>query len=167
MDEVELLWLADRAKECHKIIEVGSWMGRSTTALAEHTPGVVFAVDTWQGAPEIPQDMVGPQGWLFRQFQENTKGLPVIPIQMPSVEAAGLFKRAGLADFDMIFIDAAHDYESVKADILAWQPLLKSGGLFCGHDYGVFPGVDRAVTELLGSIKLPAYSIWVKEGENV
>lgn len=164
MDEIELNWLAEQAAKCQKIVEVGSWLGRSTTVLAENTSGLVFAVDTWLGAPEIPQELIGPPGWLFAEFKKNTKGLPVIPVQMLSVQAAGLFKRAGICDLDMIFIDASHDYVSVKADILAWQPLLKTGGILCGHDYSTYVGVRQAVDELLGAVKLPAYSIWVKEG---
>lgn len=165
MDEFELLWLTDQAAKCCRIVEVGSWKGRSTVALAENTPGVVFAVDTWLGAPEIPKEEVGPPGWLFQQFQDNTKGLPIIPIQLESTRAAEFFKRGDFGQFDMIFIDAAHDYESVKADIQAWQPLLKAGGIFSGHDFTVFPGVAKAVTELLGKVRLPAYSIWLKEGD--
>jgi hypothetical protein len=50
--------------------------------------------------------------------------------------------------FDFIYIDAAHDYESVKADIMAWLPKVKKGGYICGHDYGVFDGVKKSVDEI-------------------
>ena len=37
--------------------------------------------------------------------------------------------------FNFIYIDAGHDYASVSADLQAWWPKLKPGGLFAGHDY--------------------------------
>lgn len=50
---------------------------------------------------------------------------------------------------DLVFIDAAHDCESVKADLLAWWPKVKAGGTFAGHDYGSarHEGVLHAVNE--------------------
>ena len=36
---------------------------------------------------------------------------------------------------DFYYIDADHRYEAVKQDIDLWLPKVKSGGIFCGHDY--------------------------------
>lgn len=50
----------------------------------------------------------------------------------------------------MVFIDAAHDYDSVKADILTWLPKVASGGALAGHDWFTFPGVRQAVCDVFG-----------------
>jgi hypothetical protein len=36
---------------------------------------------------------------------------------------------------DFVYIDASHDYESVKQDLACWWPKVKFGGMFAGHDY--------------------------------
>lgn len=179
----ELTWLATQAASRYTIAEVGSWMGRSTRAIVDNTPGVVYAVDTWLGTPgpkECARLLEGkPEDWLFEQFSENigkemfygvkwydVQGVEhdykVRPQRSTSVEGAGYLGNHYHNRFDMIFLDAAHDYASVKDDILAWKPLLADGGLLCGHDFGgSFPGVERAVRELLpGAGKVGAGSIW-------
>jgi hypothetical protein len=68
----------------------------------------------------------------------------------PSTEAAARFPDLSL---DFAYIDADHRYEAVSADIQAWYPKLKPGGLFAGHDFldGTLPqgkfGVKTAVSE--------------------
>jgi len=62
---------------------------------------------------------------------------------MDSTEAANYFDAV-----DFVFIDAAHDYESVKQDILAWLPKVK--GIIAGHDYPAYKGVVMAVDEVFG-----------------
>ena len=50
---------------------------------------------------------------------------------------------------DFVYIDALHDYESVKSDIEAWYPKVKTGGILYGHDYNPvkWSGVVKAVQE--------------------
>jgi hypothetical protein len=49
----------------------------------------------------------------------------------------------------MVYIDAAHDYDTVKRDLETWSKKVKSGGFICGHDYNSnsWPGVVQAVDE--------------------
>jgi hypothetical protein len=55
---------------------------------------------------------------------------------------------------DFVYIDAAHDYKNVRADILAWLPKLGPRGCIAGHDYSFTQarikayGVVRAVHEI-------------------
>ncbi len=54
MKPSDLEWLAEKASTFQTIVEVGSWMGRSTMAMADDTEGfgAILAVDTWRGSEE-------------------------------------------------------------------------------------------------------------------
>jgi len=155
-EEHDLRWLAEKASTHKNIVEVGCWKGRSTTCLADNTDGHVFAVDTWLGSEEHNPPVIG----LYEEFCKNMKSyiasLKVVPVRMASVDAARILSGN---TFDMVFIDASHDYENVKADILAWKPLCK--GLLCGHDAGHGP-IMQATQELLPGVH-HEHSMWVYE----
>ncbi len=162
MSVKELAWLSARAKEHSNIVEIGSFLGRSTMALAD-SPGIVYAVDTFKGSEEHQGMLAGvPSDYLFDQFNRNladqigTGKVKAVPLS--SLEAAKHFSEQ---KFDMVFIDAAHEYESVKADIAAWLPLIADGGLLCGHDYenGTSGALERAVRELIPNFNVEE-SIW-------
>jgi predicted O-methyltransferase YrrM len=48
---------------------------------------------------------------------------------------------------DFVFIDAAHDHESVIKDLVSWYPKVKKGGIIAGHDYHYDCGVYSAVNQ--------------------
>lgn len=161
----ELEYLASVAEKSHCILEVGSWKGRSTSVLAQHTPGIVVAVDTFQGSVEHQPELKGkPASGVYHAFSANTSRYDNIwPLLANSLSAARIISH-GPMRFDLIFIDASHDYESVKADIQAWLPLLADGGILCGHDYMRW-GVKSAVRQLVPKHRLvPETSIWTTEG---
>ena len=165
MSPAELEYLAALAEKSSCILEVGSWRGRSTSVLAHHTPGIVVAVDTWRGSVEHQLELQGrPASGVFYAFRENTSRYDNIwPLLANSITGARIISHSPLR-FDLIFIDASHDYESVKADIEAWLPLLAPGGILCGHDAYRW-GVKAAVKQLVPSHRIvPNTSIWTTEG---
>lgn len=91
---------------------------------------------------------------------ERIKEFPFItPLRMASVDAAKLFPDK---HFIGVYIDADHSYESCRDDILAWKPKVQDGGLLFGHDYsGAFPGVMKAVDELLRGFTRMGNSSWL------
>jgi predicted O-methyltransferase YrrM len=151
MLESELTYIAECAAKSKCIAEVGCYMGRSGRAWSDNTSGVVFCVDTWRdgGEPNFDQNLADCQN--------------VCKVQMDSRRAAKFFQLAGVT-FDCIFLDADHDYENIHADIMAWKPLLREGGILAGHDYQPpFPGVIQAVKELVPNFSLIGGSIWTNE----
>lgn len=144
----ETKWLAEQALSVPGgvIVEIGAWKGRSTRALglaALGTGGVVFAVDAWCGsASEGPESLVNsvPGHEAFEAFRAANEDLLnlgyIVPLHLRSHQAAVALRRLGMAGkVDMLFVDGDHLYESVKGDLDAWLPLVKAGGLVCGHDF--------------------------------
>jgi hypothetical protein len=146
-------------------VEIGAWLGQSTAYLASKTRQraiTLFVVDTWRGSAgtdhrsDILQSTTLEQhgGDVFDLFLTNMEkcGLAqsLIPLRMFSTQAVKLFSDASI---DFCFIDAAHDYASVKADLAAWFPKVRQGGIIGGDDFGVdWPGVDQAVSEFFGPL---------------
>jgi hypothetical protein len=72
----------------------------------------------------------------------------VAVFQNESVRASRSVNDGSIA---FVFIDASHECEDVKADIEAWLPKVKPGGVLAGHDYSEqHRGVKWAVDLMLG-----------------
>lgn len=165
MSEAELTYLAEAASSSQTIVEIGSWKGRSTLALACNTPGTVYAVDTWKGTEQQGDELSQHEpGWLLEEFKRNTAGISNIVIcEGTSVDMARL--HMGLT-VDMIFIDGYHTYEGVRDDILSWSPMLRPGGILCGHDYvpPYWDGLLKAVHEFIPKFRVvEGTTIWTTE----
>jgi predicted O-methyltransferase YrrM len=163
VSELEFLCdIAGAMPDGASVVEIGSFKGRSTVAICEGIgakPGVtVWAVDTFAGDSDVVEITGGPvdQEAVEAEFARNTAGYDFLRVIVAeSVAAAEQFDRESL---DWVFIDADHSYEAVVADIAAWAPKLKPGGLLSGHDYGR-AGVTDAVRRSFRAVDQAA-SIW-------
>ena len=73
--------------------------------------------------------------------------------------AAALWDIDARGPIDVLVVDAAHDYESVKQDFADWLPKMRPGGRVLIHDYTAFyPGVKRAVDEATRDPYRPVFS---------
>lgn len=122
------------------VFEIGSFAGRSTVCLAR-TAKHVTAVDYFdgRGTPE-PRNTRG-------EFLANLKRYGVAD----KVQICHPDMSPPLSDYDLAFIDGAHDFESVQSDIEKCIEALKPDGLLVFHDYDhpSHPGVKQAVDLLL------------------
>lgn len=143
------------------IVEIGSFMGKSTCWLARGAKDAqrekVTAVDHFTGSPEhqVGADLEVPQlaceGTTFDIFMDNLNrfelGDYVTPIKASSEEAA----REWDQPIRLLFIDADHSYEGVKNDYELWAPHVVPGGIIAFHDTVDWPGVARFFNELIAS----------------
>jgi len=153
-------YVIDKFPSGSKFVEVGSWKGQSATFMCEHIAKAnkdieFFCVDTWEGSVEhaSTHDLTN----LYEKFLYNMKPYEkyYFPLKLDSIIASRKFKDKSL---DFVFIDAAHDYESAKNDIIAWLPKIKNGGILAGHDYypdnPEFCGVYQAVNEIFSQTEI-------------
>lgn len=122
--------------QAKKVVEVGSWLGESTSIIADYIkPGKVYSVDWFKGNPGTALEKTAELVDIYSIFDKNLTELGlrkyIHPLIMESTEAARFFKDESI---DMVFIDACHDYNNIKNDIAAWLPKVRIGGIICGHD---------------------------------
>jgi len=131
------------------VVEIGSWKGRSTIAMAgglrEAGRGHVFAIDPHRGSPEHQGDLPVD---TFPEFRENVASRGLDRHVTPMRETSGA-ARPRFADrsVHMLFVDGPHDYASVRQEIDDWRSALVAGALVAFHDFS-WPGVGRALREV-------------------
>jgi len=155
-------WLVQRITKKRYTIgaEVGVNTGRTTSILLKMCPKLhLFAVDAWGPIPDDPSApdyrQIGLEGRNASRAR-NTFHRVMRPYKNRMTVLEGLSVR--MADkvedgsLDFVFIDADHRYAPALADIKAWFPKVRSGGMVSGHDYAHerFPGVTQAVREYFG-----------------
>ena len=153
-------------------VELGCWKGHSTAYLAQAIASTgriatVYAVDLFD---DVLKTTDYPAGHPIRKLLES--GVSMYDIFLYNIEKAGIksmiqvirkpsWKAARLFDeVDFVFVDAAHDEESVRKDIEAWLPKTR---MIAGHDYGdQFPGVRAVVDDLLPERQVVG-NVWAYE----
>jgi len=124
------------------VAEIGVAFGNTTEKVAESCD-----LDLYVLVDETPEKVKPVMDMYWAEK-------PLVLFPMRSVEASQYIADGSL---DLVFIDAMHNYEEGKADILAWMPKVRPGGILCGHDYTrhhhtqVFSDYDDAIDELLGT----------------
>ncbi len=156
--------------EVMTLAEIGVDRGETSQIFRTRFPrSRLFLIDPWQLTTEYLQSATPisrKQKYYdkaYRCVMDKFQNDPQVTIlRMTSLEAA-----AHTPDqFDLVFIDANHEYQHVKQDILAWLPKVRLGGILAGHDYDpaipMFSGVKQAVDEIFGNqIMLGKDRLWI------
>jgi len=125
--------------------EIGVLYGDYSEELCKGVPGLqLLCVDAWAPyrssrsgkmifhravkAYDVAREKLAPYGCTL--------------LKMDSVRAADTIPDRSL---DFVYIDANHWFEHVVADLAAWVPKVKSGGVIAGHDYEEMLEEDNCV----------------------
>jgi hypothetical protein len=148
--------------------EIGVAFGGHSEAILQNT-GVtkLYAVDSYKHRPEYDDPMNLPQPVFDRLYERTGQRLSAFgdriqQIRLDSVRAAEQINE----QLDFVYIDGDHSYEGIRADLEAWFPLIREGGIIAGHDYGqpAFPGVKAAADQFFKrfglTVKHEGKGIW-------
>jgi predicted O-methyltransferase YrrM len=157
--EAQYLELLDATPEGGTFVELGCYKGKSTSFIGVEIHKRkrdinFFAIDSFQGATNSTDanEIKAYEG--ISEIEESyTYNVSLIGNKIKTIvsltdEAAQYFDDSSV---DVVFVDGGHSYEVVKADILAWLPKVKKGGIISGHDFNAWEGVNKAVTEIFGT----------------
>ncbi len=144
------------------VVEIGSYTGISAVTFARNFKKV-YTIDPWkQGIGGINNQVDMKK--VFEIFKKATNIFSnIVIIKDFSYNVVSAFQDKTL---DMIYIDGLHTYAAVNRDLQDWIPKVKIGGFITGHDFhrGKFPGVVRAVRELVGNgVRLFKDTSWLKQ----
>lgn len=115
--------------------EIGVWRGVFSAQMCQAVPGVhLTCVDPWE-VYDGYREQKSVQAHLDDAHQQAVAALAPYDCDIqraPSVEAAESVPDGSL---DFVYIDGNHRYDYVMADLEAWSPKVRSGGIVSGHDY--------------------------------
>ncbi len=140
------------------IVEIGSFLGRSTTAMAYACRGTqrkIYAIDTFQGNAS---DFIKGQNnilWegddYLETFRQNLRNNNLLEHVIPMQGLSGDVGQGWDKPIDFIFIDGSHVYEDVVNDFELFSPWVKNGCVIAFHD--VQPQLDGPYRAWVNNIR--------------
>lgn len=134
-----------------RIVEIGSYHGRSTIMLAKAAPEAeVIAVDPYPGEDDESWRLhegtkVG--GRDLEHFQSNLENAGERERVQHVRDYSSDALRGFAGEIDLLYIDGAHDLRSALGDIRGWGTLVREGGTMFVHDS--FSSVGVTVAQLV------------------
>lgn len=125
-----------------RVLELGAWRGRTTAKLAT-VAKLVVSVDTHRG-----DAMTGPADTL-QSYMDHVSGPVAAGVVVPMVCTFALAREVLAAGtYDLVVCDGAHDYDSVREQVLTAAAMLYVGGCLAVKSWGKWD-VTKACRSLL------------------
>lgn len=146
---------ANQVKKEGVIVEIGSYRGRSTCALALGSKGrqvAIYAID-----PQ--EEFVGEYGGIYgkddrKEFFKNILKLDLVNrVRLINLQSQDVSK-CWESSIDLLWIDGDHRYEEVREDLFCWSKFVKPEGLIALHDsLNPDQGPYKAIRDLIKADK--------------
>jgi predicted O-methyltransferase YrrM len=146
-------------------VEIGSYLGRSTSLLAlaarrfcSHE-ATVHAIDPHTGDRQQLEALGVETLPSLDLFRLHLRAADVDNIVIEHVEKSDIVARSWVAPIDLLYVDGWHSYEAVYADTVNFGSHLSSGGVVCFDDYGQYQDVRSAAEEACRELGLNWYGV--------
>ena len=141
---------AARCPEGGRIVEIGSFRGRSTIVLARAAPpgAEVVAIDPHAGNDRGPQELRGYTAEAVddrEAFEENLAQAGVADRVRHVAAFSTAAHEAVTGPIDVLYVDGAHRYAPARADLRDWGRRVTDGGTLLIHDAFSSIGVTLAI----------------------
>lgn len=133
------------------MIEIGSYMGESTMLFASSNIfNKIYTIDPHKGNEGFSKTYGYSWDDVKKQFELNTRYFD--NISLISDYSFNVADRFDDNSIDFIYLDGAHNYDSVEKDINLYYPKVKDGGYIGGHDYNErqWPETCKAIHDTIG-----------------
>lgn len=148
LDEALLLYALAQQAIGGAIVEIGSWKGRSTIWMANGSRSgaglPIYAVDPHS---TVDQQRFNAERSTLDEFTTNIAAAGVSDLVRPLVATSEEAARTFGEPIALLFIDADHSYQAVRADFEHWRDKIGPGGTVCFHDVWKRSGPWRVITE--------------------
>lgn len=170
------------------IVEAGTWKGWSAFRMVEicqkyYDDFQIICIDTWLGSVEhwildfqneeghiknVRDSLKNGRCQLYEQFLSNVVHMGmnkhITPFAIDATNGAYTLFNLGIIP-DMVYIDAGHEYQSVKMDLMTYAGLLRPGGYLLGDDWHYAP-IKQAVKDVFKEKGVTELSdekyLWIK-----
>jgi len=147
-----------------RLVELGSLFGRSSWTWAQAKPAdaVLYCIDPWRREPWISVlEAEFRTSFSLETFCRHMADCTdVVPLRTTSPDGVGDWA----VPVDLVFDDSVHCNPVFRRNLDFWRPLLRAGGILCGHDYHPdFPDVVAevdALAEREGATVERAGAVW-------
>ena len=145
------------------IVEIGSYLGRSTTLLGLALQAFgqqgcrLVAIDPHTGDRQHLANLRVDKLPSLDLFLLHTSGAGIDGLLethvAPSQEVASYWRGC----VDLLFVDGWHSYDAVRSDADDWLPRLSPQGVVCFDDFGTYTEVRQAVVDVCRGHNLHLY----------
>jgi len=145
------------------VVEIGSYLGKSTTLLAlgvrhlSRAGATVSAIDPHTGDRQHLEALNVATLPSLELFRQHIEGAGVGDVVEEHVATSDEVAQTWTKTIDLLYIDGWHSYDAVRRDAANFASKLSPNGVVCFDDYAYYDEVRQAADDACAELGLISY----------